>query len=107
MCNYSIRRLVMRAIVISEYGGPEKLVIKDLPIAKPAEGQVLVAVKAFGVNRAETYMRKGSWGNVAKISGIECVGVVSEDPSGRLPEGQMVTALMGGLGRTINGSYAE
>jgi NADPH:quinone reductase-like Zn-dependent oxidoreductase len=97
----------MRAIVISEYGGPEKLVIRDLPVARPAENQVLVAVKAFGVNRAETYMRKGSWGNVAKVSGIECVGVVSEDPSGRLPEGQMVTALMGGLGRTINGSYAE
>lgn len=97
----------MKAIVISEYGGPEKLVIQDLPVAKPSNGQVLVAVRAFGVNRAETYMRRGSWGNVAKVSGIECVGVVSEDPSGRFPEGQTVTAIMGGLGRTINGSYAE
>ncbi|MBZ5509020.1 MAG: zinc-binding dehydrogenase [Acidobacteriia bacterium] len=97
----------MKAIVISEYGGPEKLVIQDLPVAKPSRDQVLVAVKAFGVNRAETYMRKGTWGNVAKVSGIECVGVVSEDPSGRFLEGQKVTALMGGLGRTLNGSYAE
>jgi NADPH:quinone reductase-like Zn-dependent oxidoreductase len=97
----------MRAIVISEYGGPEKLVIRDVPVAKPEAEQVLIKVKAFGVNRAETYMRKGAWGDVAKVSGIECVGEVSEDPSGRLPAGQKVTALMGGLGRTINGSYAE
>jgi len=97
----------MKAIVISEYGGPEKLVIRDLPVATPQPGQVLVAVKAFGVNRAETYMRKGAWGDVAKVSGIECVGVVSRDPSGKLSEGQKVTAVMGGLGRTLNGSYAE
>ena len=97
----------MKAIVISEYGGPEKLVIQDLPVARPGSEQVLVEVKAFGVNRAETYMRKGAWGEVAKVSGIECVGVVKEDPSGSFATGQKVTALMGGLGRTINGSYAE
>ncbi|MBZ5509369.1 MAG: zinc-binding dehydrogenase [Acidobacteriia bacterium] len=97
----------MRAIVISEYGGPEKLVISDLPVTKPASNQVLIEIKAFGVNLAETYMRKGSWGDVAKVSGIECVGLVREDPSGRLVEGQTVIALMGGLGRMINGSYAE
>ncbi len=97
----------MKAIVISEYGGPEKLVIQDLPVARPGSEQVLVEVKAFGVNRAETYMRKGAWGEVAKVSGIECVGVVKEDPSGSFAPGQKVTAFMGGLGRTINGSYAE
>src|SRR5215472_4592953 len=97
----------MKAIVISEYGGPEKLVIRDLPVAVPHPDQVLIAVKAFGVNRAETYMRKGAWGDVAKVSGIECVGEVSKDPSGRLSAGQKVTAVMGGLGRTLNGSYAE
>ncbi len=97
----------MKAIVISEYGGPEKLVIQDIPDAKPKPDQVLVEVKAFGVNRAETYMRKGAWGEVAKVGGIECVGVVGEDPTGRFSKGQKVTALMGGLGRLINGSYAE
>lgn len=97
----------MRAILISEYGGPEKLVIRDIPIAKPTLEQVLIKVKAFGVNRAETYMRKGAWGDVAKVSGIECVGEIAEDPSGRLVQGQRVTAVMGGLGRSLNGSYAE
>jgi NADPH2:quinone reductase len=64
-------------------------------------------VKAFGLNHAEIYFRKGEWGEVAKVSGIECVGLVKSDPAGRFREGQKVAALMGGMGRTFNGSYAE
>ncbi len=56
----------MRAIVINEYGGPEQLVIKEIPEPEPAPGQVVIEVKAFGLNHAETYMRKGLWGEVAK-----------------------------------------
>ena len=41
------------------------------------------------------------------MSGIECVGLVREDLEGRFVVGQKVAALMGGMGRTINGSYAE
>ena len=52
-------------------------------------------------------MRSGAWGPVAEISGIECVGIVRADPDGRFTPGQKVTALMGGMGRTLNGSYAE
>jgi NADPH:quinone reductase len=64
-------------------------------------------VQAFGLNRAETYMRKGAWGKVARIIGIECVGLVESDPDGKFQRGQKVAALMGGMGRTIDGSYAE
>ena len=49
----------MRAIVINEYGGPEQLIIEDLPEPEPEPGQVVIEVKAFGLNHAETYMRKG------------------------------------------------
>jgi len=42
-----------------------------------------------------------------EVSGIECVGEVDFDPSGALRQGQKVAAIMGGLGRTRNGSYAE
>src|SRR5262249_15292807 len=56
---------------------------------------------------AEIYFRQGVWGDVAKISGIECVGIVRADPDGRFAPGQKVIALMGGMGRTIDGSYAE
>ncbi len=97
----------MQAIVIRDFGGPEQLAIQELPPPEPKPEHVIIEVKAFGVNHAETHMRKGEWPEAAKVSGIECVGVVRSDPGGRLAVGQTVAALMGGMGRTINGSYAE
>jgi NADPH:quinone reductase-like Zn-dependent oxidoreductase len=97
----------MRAIVINQYGGPEQLVLKEIPNPVPLPGHVIIRVKAFGLNHAEIYFRSGVWGEVAKVSGIECVGVVESCPSGRLAVGQRVAALMGGMGRTFDGSYAE
>jgi NADPH:quinone reductase-like Zn-dependent oxidoreductase len=99
--------MAMRAIIIHQHGGPEQLIVGELPKPEAVSGEVVIAVKAFGVNHAEIYFRKGIWGEVAKVSGIECVGVVSADPSGRFEIGQKVAALMGGMGRTFNGSYAE
>ena len=97
----------MRAIVIKQYGGPEQLVIEERPEPEPKPGHVVIEVKAFGVNHAETHMRKGEWPEITEVSGIECVGLVRHDPDHRFAFGQKVTALMGGMGRTINGSYAE
>ncbi|MEV6583189.1 zinc-binding dehydrogenase [Streptomyces sp. NPDC051582] len=97
----------MKAIVISAHGGPEMLRITHLPDPVPAQGEVLIRVKAFGLNHAEAYMRAGSWGDVAAVPGIECAGLVEADPSGRLPAGTPVVAILGGMGRTRNGSYAE
>jgi NADPH:quinone reductase len=97
----------MRAVVIAQYGGPEQLVLQDLPEPQPEAGRVIIEIKAFGINHAEIYFRKGIWGDVAKVSGIECVGLVKADPSGQFGVGQKVAALMGGMGRTFNGSYAE
>ena len=97
----------MKAIVIEEHGGPEKLVIRDVPDPVPTPGHVVIEVKAFGLNHAETQMRKGNWPESAPISGIECVGLVKTNPSGRLAAGQKVVAVMGGMGRSISGSYAE
>src|SRR6266700_7066196 len=97
----------MRAIVTKQYGGPDVLEIQERPSPEPKPGHVLIAVKAFGLNHAEIYFRKGAWGDVAEISGIECVGLVKADPDGRFAPGQKVMALVGGMGRSINGSYAE
>jgi len=63
----------MRAIAIRQYGGPEVLAIEQRPVPQPKPGQVLIQVKAFGLNHAEVYFRQGAWGDVAEISGIECV----------------------------------
>ena len=97
----------MRAIVIERFGGPDCLVYTDLPDPEPLDGHVVIAVKAFGINHAEMHMRRGEWAEAAKVSGIECVGLVKACPGGEFPVGAKVAALMGGLGRTINGSYAE
>jgi NADPH:quinone reductase len=97
----------MRAIVIKQYGGPEVLAIEERPDPKPDPGHVVIEVKAFGLNHAEIYFRKGAWGDVAEISGIECVGSVQADPDGQFARGQKVMALVGGMGRGINGSYAQ
>jgi NADPH:quinone reductase-like Zn-dependent oxidoreductase len=97
----------MKAIVLEQFGGPEQLILRDIPQPEPRAGEVVIRVKAFGLNRAETYMRKGVWGKGVPVLGIECVGLVDADPDGRLQPGQKVAALMGGMGRTINGSYAQ
>jgi NADPH:quinone reductase-like Zn-dependent oxidoreductase len=70
----------MRAIVIKQYGGPEVLAIEERPDPQPQPGHVVIEVKAFGLNHAESYFRQGVWGDVAEISGIECVGSVKADP---------------------------
>src|SRR5947207_1824118 len=97
----------MRAIVRQAFGGPEQLVLREVRDPQPEPGHVVIAVKAFGLNHAEIYFRSGMWGEVAAVSGIECVGVVAADRDGRFAPGQTVAALMGGMGRTIDGSYAE
>src|SRR2546429_2531940 len=96
----------MRAIVLEKFGGPDSLIYTDLPEPEPMPGHVVIEIKAFGINHAEMHMRRGEWAEAAKVIGIECVGLVKACPGGKFPVGAKVAALMGGLGRTINGSYA-
>ena len=51
----------MKAIVVHEFGGPEVLKFEEIPIPKPAAGQVLVRIHAVGVNPYDTYMRNGTY----------------------------------------------
>src|SRR6201994_2634864 len=97
----------MRAIVLDRFGDLDSLVYRDIPEPEPLAGHVVIQIKAFGLNHAEMHMRRGEWAEAAPVSGIECVGIVKSCPGGEFPVGAKVAALMGGLGRTINGSYAE
>jgi NADPH:quinone reductase-like Zn-dependent oxidoreductase len=97
----------MRAILRKRFGGPDVLEIREIPEPEPRAGHAVIQVKAFGINHAEKHMREGDWAEIADVSGIECVGVVKSCPGGEFAVGTKVAALMGGLGRTINGSYAE
>ncbi len=99
----------MKAAVLYTPGGPENFKIETRPIPEPTIGQVLVKVKAFGLNRSELMTRKGYSPNVIfpRILGIECVGEVVTDPSGEYQQGQKIAAVMGEMGRAYDGSYAE
>ena len=99
----------MKAAVIYQPGSPEVFVLEERPIPVPNDKQVLVKVKAFGLNRSELMTRKGYSPGVAfpRVLGIECVGEVETDPAGQYAKGQPVMALMGGMGRDFDGSYAE
>jgi NADPH:quinone reductase-like Zn-dependent oxidoreductase len=83
------------------------LEIREIPEPEPKAGHAVIEVKAFGINHAEMHMRKGEWAEIADVSGIECVGLIKSCPGEEFAIGTKVAALMGGLGRTINGSYAE
>lgn len=99
----------MKAAILHHPGKAENLKLADVPIPQPIEGQVLVRVKAFGLNRSELMTRKGLSPSVnfPRILGIECVGEVELDPSGKYAKGEKVMAFMGEMGRDYDGSYAE
>ena len=99
----------MKAVVIHEAGDPEVLMVENRPIPTPENGQVLIRVKAFGVNRSELFTRQGHSPGVKfpRVLGIEAVGVVEEAPGGEFQKGDVVASAMGGMGRDFDGGYAE
>ncbi|QLI70021.1 Quinone oxidoreductase [Metarhizium brunneum] len=105
----------MRAVVCNSPGPTSVLRMQHIPLPIPVEGQVLVKVLGFGINRAEMYTRQGHSPGIEfpRILGIELVGEVAGYPSGSgaepgdLPIGTRIATCMGGLGRQIPGSYAE
>lgn len=99
----------MKAVVLHHPGKAENLILTERPVPEPGEEQVLVKVRAFGLNRSELMTRKGLSPNVTfpRVLGIECAGEVELDPSGQYDKGQKVLALMGEMGREFDGSYAE
>src|SRR3989440_40826 len=94
----------MRAVQLTEFGGPEVLELVELDVPEPAEDQGLIRVSRAGVNFADTHQRENAY--IAKqelplVPGGEVVGVV-ERGGGELSEGTRVVAMTGG-----RGGYAE
>lgn len=100
-------KMSMKAIVIDHFGRPEVLFSKSVPKPIAAAGEVLISVKAFGLNHAEMHMRKGEWDEWNAITGLECVGIVENCPGGEIKVGSKVAAVMGGMGRNRPGGYGE
>jgi NADPH2:quinone reductase len=95
----------VRAIQISEFGGPEVMKLVELPTPEPGAEEVLIRVNRAGVNFADTHTRTNSYVRKATlplVPGGEVAGViVSAPPTSGLHEGRRVVALTG------SGGYAE
>jgi NADPH2:quinone reductase len=100
---------MMKAVVLEAPGPPEALQIREVPIPTPGRGEVLIKVAAFGLNQSELHTRLGLAEGVTfpRIPGIEATGTVSACPGGEFAVGQQVATMMGGMGRTFDGGYAE
>ncbi len=99
----------MKAAVIRVAGPPEVLKIEELPVPVPGDGEVLIRVRAFGLNRSELFTRQGLSPNVLfpRVLGIEAAGTVEAAPGGEFQPGETVATAMGGMGRQFDGGYAE
>jgi NADPH:quinone reductase-like Zn-dependent oxidoreductase len=105
----------MKAIGLTQFGGPEVLRVVDLPDPEPGPGEVRIRVHAAGVNPTDITFRAG--GRAAQLAGrpgpyvpgVDASGVVDElgpDPDGRLAVGDRVVAFVVPMGEH-GGSYAE
>src|SRR3954449_1853046 len=99
----------MRAVVLDQPGPVANLVIRELPIPEVAPAWVRIRVKAFGINRSELHTRLGLAEGVTfpRVLGIEATGIIAAAPGGEFAVGQPVVTMMGGVGRTFDGGYAE
>lgn len=97
----------MKAIIITEHGPPGVLQIQERPVPVPGNNEVLIRVKAAGVNRPDIMQRKGAYpapaGAPADIPGLEVAGIIEECGTGvsHWKRGDNVCALLAG------GGYAE
>jgi putative PIG3 family NAD(P)H quinone oxidoreductase len=96
----------MRAVRASGPGGPEVLQLEELPVPVPAPGEVLIAVTAAGLNRADTLQREGKYKlppGATDVLGLEVSGTISAVGPGvpQFSVGNEVVALL------VGGGYAE
>src|ERR1700719_2268064 len=97
----------MKAIRVHEFGGPEVLKLEEVPTPRPTEVQVLVRVRAVGVNPYDTYMRAGTYAIKPQLPytpGSDAAGTVEAVGPGvteAKPGDRVYTA------RTLTGAYAE
>jgi NADPH2:quinone reductase len=100
----------MRAVQLSAPGPVGNLRLTTLPVPPERDGWVRIRIEAFGVNRSELKLRLGVSQGVSlpRVPGIEAAGTVDAAPPGSgLAPGQKVVAMMGDMGRTYDGGYAE
>ena len=101
----------MKAVVLEKPTQSDVIQISDFPIPPVQPGWVLVRVRSFGLNHSEQILRlneiQASYIQKPIIPGIECAGEIVDPSDSEFAIGQRVIAMMGGMGRSFHGSYAE
>lgn len=101
----------MKAVVLYKTCLADELKISEVPVPEVRQGWVLIKVKSFGLNHSELMMRAyeadAPYIKLPLIPGIECAGEIVDPSDSDFIKGQRVIALMGGMGRSFDGSYAE
>lgn len=101
----------MKAVLLNKVTEAKDIALSEVPIPSVRPGWVLVKVKAFGLNHSEKLLRlneiRADYIYKPIVLGIECVGEIVDPSDSGLAIGQKVAALMGGMGRSFWGSYAE
>src|SRR5438874_12930825 len=97
----------MKAIRVHEFGSPDVMRLEEVPDPRPGSGQVLVRIRAAGVNPADTYIRSGAYARKPELPytpGMDAAGTIAA-------VGQGVTSVAAGdrvyTYGTITGAYAE
>ena len=101
----------MKAVLLNGVTESKDITLSEVPIPEVSPGWVLVKVRAFGMNHSEQILRlseiRADYIQKPIIPGIECAGEVADPSDSGFSTGQKVIAMMGGMGRSFNGSYAE
>ena len=101
----------MKAVVLNGVTPAEQVALSEVEIPKARPGWVLIKVRGFGMNHSEQILRlheiEADYIQKPIIPGIECVGEIADASDSGLFVGQRIAALMGGMGRSFGGSYAE
>ena len=97
----------MKAIIVHEYGEPEVMKLEDVPLPTPEGDQVLVRIKATGVNPVDTYLRSGNHAHAPKLPytpGKDAAGIVEAAGPGaeNFKAGDRVYTA-----GSVSGTYAE
>ncbi len=101
----------MKAVLLNKVTPIGEIALSEIPVPALKPGWLLVKVKAFGLNHSEKILRtqeiEENYIKKPVVPGIECVGEVADPGDTRFLQGQKICALMGGMGRSFDGSYAE
>ncbi|MBR2811645.1 MAG: zinc-binding dehydrogenase [Solobacterium sp.] len=101
----------MKALLLRGITNSDDIVLTETEQPHAEKGIVVIRILGFGMNHSELILRTSEIqaGYIRKpiVPGIECVGVIAESMDEKFREGDPVCALMGGMGRSFNGSYEE